>query len=423
MAGLALLWALLTPLKAGQIEAETGLRRELGPITPRQAILGQFWNHTPEYYQARVANGLEKLGVDKIVREQFGLVDQLTVAYLQLEQYDAALATINRKEAVDSGDYGLLANRSLIYAKRALSGRSPDASADWTAALANAQAALGKAADPLKRDALYLRLLGWLKQAAGDPGMRLKQSVLGYDILARFDEVLARDRAAGIEHPLPLNNADVARLLGEDPLLIETLTALIAIDSLATPDGILALSDLCAVQGELETAYYGYCRLGELNGRYPGDFLEQRRQRLLQRAQALVTVGADERIPVALDAASRMALDEQSYQRYLAARRAAQAYTQAYDRYEREQLKLPNLPSQRKLLEAFHKQVSGAVGLQPADLAEAWRPIENDELDKFDSNVLLTQIAIWVPLALVCVILLLSVVRFLRRFDRMSVGS
>ncbi|HTL52296.1 MAG TPA: hypothetical protein VL860_06980, partial [Planctomycetota bacterium] len=351
-----------------------------------------------------------KIAAGPVTREQFGMIDATAVACLQLEQYDEALRLLALKAPIDPNDYGLNANRSLVHARRALVGPEAAFASGMDQAIASARLAQAHSADPFHRDGLYIRVLQWLVLVHGDPTLRDRTCLLGYDLSARLAAGRERDRASHQDRSEPLSAADLAVLLGEEPGFFSALEALVRIDSLAVPDGLMALAELSEAMGDLEGAYFAYSRLEEFGTPYDRKTLETRLQKLMSHAHARVALAPGREIALPMDHEVAAALNTQCFERYLVARREAQEFTAAYDAFERQQLLKKPFAGAHKVLEGFYRQ-TGALQATVAD--EPAGMVDEDEAHTrtpFDPKTFWLQVAIWVPSALVLAVLLLVAV-------------
>lgn len=77
-----------------------------------ELITGKFLRHSPEFYEWRIKDRLEKLKVDP---NNVLLLDDLAVAYDKTGQHELAIETANRTETVKPGRYETVANLGTFY--------------------------------------------------------------------------------------------------------------------------------------------------------------------------------------------------------------------------------------------------------------------------------------------------------------------
>lgn len=77
-----------------------------------ELITGKFLRHTPEFYEWRIQNRLDRLESDPM---NAALLDDLAVAYDRIGQHDKAIETALRTERIHPGRYETAANLGTFY--------------------------------------------------------------------------------------------------------------------------------------------------------------------------------------------------------------------------------------------------------------------------------------------------------------------
>ncbi len=77
-----------------------------------ELITGKFWRHSPEFYEWRIKDRLERLKSDP---KNLDLLDDLGVAYQKTGKHDRAIEVMLEKEKIKPGEYKTYSNLGTFY--------------------------------------------------------------------------------------------------------------------------------------------------------------------------------------------------------------------------------------------------------------------------------------------------------------------